>query len=77
MYPNPLKKKMQDGKLVLGTAIPTHDIRIATALAYSSTADFIWIDQEHSPAGTESIGTICPTADPSPRATLTQPLLTG
>ena len=51
MYPNPLKQKMQDGKLVLGTAIPTHDIRIAAALAYSCTADFIWIDQEHSPFG--------------------------
>jgi len=51
MYPNPLKQKIQDGKLVLGTAIPTHDIRIAAALAYDSTADFIWIDQEHSPFG--------------------------
>ena len=51
MYPNPLKKKIQDGKLVLGTAIPTHDIRIAAALAFDSTADFIWIDQEHSPFG--------------------------
>jgi len=51
MYPNPLKQKIQDGKLVLGTAIPTHDIRIAAALAFDSTADFIWIDQEHSPFG--------------------------
>jgi len=51
MYPNPLKQKIQDGKLVLGTAIPTHDIRIAAALAFDCTADFIWIDQEHSPFG--------------------------
>ena len=51
MYPNPLKQKIRDGKLVLGTMLPTHDIRIATALAYGCSADFIWIDQEHSPFG--------------------------
>jgi hypothetical protein len=28
MYPNPLKQKIRDGKLVLGTMLPTHDIRI-------------------------------------------------
>ena len=51
MYPNPLKQKIRDGKLVLGTMLPTHDIRIAAALAYGCHADFIWLDQEHSPFG--------------------------
>ena len=51
MYPNPLKQKIKDGQLVLGTGLPTHDIRVAAALAYGCTADFIWIDQEHSPFG--------------------------
>ena len=51
MYPNPLKQKIRDGKLILGTALPTHDIRIAAALAYGCHADFIWLDQEHSPFG--------------------------
>ena len=51
MYPNPLKEKIRNGKLVLGTMLPTHDIRIAAFLANGSTADFIWLDQEHSPFG--------------------------
>ena len=51
MYPNPLKEKIRDGKLVLGTMLPTHDIRIAAFLANGATADFIWLDQEHSPFG--------------------------
>ena len=51
MYPNPLKQKIQSGQLVLGTGLPAHDIRIATALAFGAEADFIWIDQEHAPFG--------------------------
>ena len=44
-------EKIHDGKLVLGTMLPTHDIRIAAFLANGCTADFIWLDQEHSPFG--------------------------
>ncbi len=51
MYPNPLRRKILDGELVLGTMLPAHDIRIAAALAYGCKADFIWLDQEHSPFG--------------------------
>ena len=51
MYPNPLKQKISEGQLVLGTSLPAHDIRITAALAHGCTADFIWIDQEHSPFG--------------------------
>ncbi len=51
MYPNPLKQKIKSGQLVLGTMLPTHDIRIAAALAYACKADFIWLEQEHSPFG--------------------------
>ena len=51
MYPNPLKQKLRGGKLVLGTMLPTHDIRIAAEIANRCTADFVWLDQEHSPFG--------------------------
>jgi 2-keto-3-deoxy-L-rhamnonate aldolase RhmA len=57
MYPNPLKQKIRDGQLVLGTSLPAHDNGITSALAPCS-ADFIWIDQEHSAYGPADLGMI-------------------
>ncbi len=57
MYPNPLKKKLQNGELVLGTALnaPTAQVAVSTS---RSGVDFVWIDTEHSPYGSEALDAI-------------------
>lgn len=57
MYPNPLKQKIKRGELVFGTAIPVASPRVAAA-ACAADIDFLWIDTEHSPFGTESLETV-------------------
>ena len=57
MYPNPLKAKMQRGDLVLGTGLPVHDIRIASAIV-AAGPDFVWIDHEHGPFDVPDLGYI-------------------
>ncbi|MEZ4861979.1 MAG: aldolase/citrate lyase family protein [Caldilineaceae bacterium] len=57
MYPNPLKQKLQAGELVLGTALPVFASNFAV-LASQTGVDFLWIDLEHSPYGTESLDAI-------------------
>ena len=58
MYPNPIKEKIAAGKPILGTSLFTREPHVAAAI-FSATPDWVWIDQEHHPWGTESIGTIC------------------
>lgn len=58
MYPNPIKEKIRSGKPVLGTALFTREPHVAAAI-FATGPDWVWIDQEHSPWGTESIGVIC------------------
>jgi 4-hydroxy-2-oxoheptanedioate aldolase len=57
MYPNPLKRKLQNGELVLGTALPVPHPLIAGAIL-DTRPDFLWIDTEHGPFGVESLGAI-------------------
>ncbi|CAN5726700.1 2-keto-3-deoxy-L-rhamnonate aldolase [soil metagenome] len=57
MYPNPLKQKLQDGALILGTAIPAPSSYMTTVTCRTDI-DFIWIDTEHSPYGTESLDAV-------------------
>ena len=54
MYPNPLKQKLRNGDLVLGTALaaPAANITVATC---QTDIDFIWMDTEHAPYGTETL----------------------
>lgn len=54
MYPNPLKQKLRDGQVVLGTALaaPTAGVTSATCKA---DIDFIWMDTEHAPYASESL----------------------
>lgn len=58
MYPNPIKEKLKSGKPVIGTSLFSREPHVAAAI-YSLGPDWVWIDQEHSPWGTESIGTLC------------------
>lgn len=57
MYPNPLKQKLQDGNLILGTVLPALSNYIAT-LTSQTGVDFLWIDMEHAPEGPEALGAI-------------------
>ena len=57
MYPNPLKQKMKNGDLVLGTALPAPAENI-TAQICTTDIDFIWIDTEHAPYATEMVPTL-------------------
>ena len=57
MYPNPLKQKLQNGETVLGTvlAAPTAAVTVATCQA---KIDFLWMDTEHAPYGSEALDTL-------------------
>ncbi len=57
MYPNPMKSRLQAGETILGTSLPAPLPQIAAAVM-PTQPDFIWIDTEHAPFGTEALGTI-------------------
>ena len=57
MYPNPLKQKIKAGELVLGTAIPIPAANLVV-MSCQTGVDFLWIDTEHAPYGTESLDAI-------------------
>jgi len=53
-YPHPLKQKLQQGELLLGTALPTPSAYATTATCQSGI-DFLWFDTEHMPYGVEAL----------------------
>jgi 4-hydroxy-2-oxoheptanedioate aldolase len=57
MYPNPLKQRLQNGELILGTSLPAPSAIITGALL-KTQPDFLWIDTEHGPYGVEALDTI-------------------
>jgi undecaprenyl-diphosphatase len=57
MYPNPLKEKLQRGDVVFGSGLPAPSPHIAGAIC-SAGPDFIWIDTEHMPYGSEALDSI-------------------
>jgi len=57
MYPNPLKARLQAGETILGTVLPIPSPQLAGMLL-TAKPDFLWIDTEHGPYGTESLGAI-------------------
>jgi 2-keto-3-deoxy-L-rhamnonate aldolase RhmA len=57
MYPNPLKSRLQAGETVLGTSLSAPLPQVA-GMILAAQPDFIWIDTEHSPFGTEALGAI-------------------
>jgi 4-hydroxy-2-oxoheptanedioate aldolase len=54
MYPNPLKQKIKQGELVLGTGLAAPAPHITT-LTCQAGIDFLWIDTEHAPYGAEGL----------------------
>jgi 4-hydroxy-2-oxoheptanedioate aldolase len=57
MYPNPLKRKLQNGELILGTVLPSPTAYLATSTCQTGI-DFLWIDTEHAPYGVEALDAI-------------------
>ncbi|MYK98129.1 MAG: hypothetical protein F4014_04755, partial [Gemmatimonadetes bacterium] len=53
-YPSPLKQRIRDGELVLGTVLPAHDSFTASVVCRSDI-DFLWIDTEHSASAVEDL----------------------
>ena len=57
MYPNPLKQKLRNGEIVLGSGLLSFTPHEAGAI-FSTGIDFMWIDTEHLPYATESLDVI-------------------
>ena len=55
MYPSDFKTRLRAGRLCLGTSLFTREPYVAAAI-YNIKPDWVWIDQEHAPWGTESVG---------------------
>ncbi len=53
-YPNPLKQRIREGALLLGTVLPAPTSFTAAAVS-SADIDFMWIDTEHSSFGIEDL----------------------
>ncbi len=59
MYPNPLKKKLQNGEIVFGSGGIAGPSAHVAGFTISAGPDFIWIDTEHMPFGAEALDSIC------------------
>ncbi len=57
MYPNPLRQKLKNRELILGTVLATPSTYMTT-LTCQTDIDFLWIDTEHAPYGTEALDAI-------------------
>jgi len=59
MYPNPLKQKLQNGEIILGSGGIMGPSPHLVGMTMDVGPDFIWIDTEHMPFGAEALDTIC------------------
>jgi 4-hydroxy-2-oxoheptanedioate aldolase len=57
MYPNPIKQKLAAGDVVFGTGLGAFSPYIAGP-TLGTGVDFLWIDTEHMPYGSEALDTI-------------------
>ena len=57
MYPNPIKQKLASGEVVFGTGLAAFSPYIAGPTC-DTGIDFLWIDTEHFPYGTEALDVI-------------------
>lgn len=57
MYPNPLKQRLKNGEVVLGSGLPAPSAFVASVII-NTQPDFLWIDTEHAPFGTEALDVI-------------------
>ncbi len=59
MYPNPLKGKLERGEIVLGSGGVVGPSLHMVGVIASAKPDFIWVDMEHQPFGTEALPGAC------------------
>jgi 2-keto-3-deoxy-L-rhamnonate aldolase RhmA len=57
MYPHPLKQRLKNGEIILGTGLPAPTPHAAGAVL-GARPDFLWMDTEHMPWGTEALESI-------------------
>jgi 4-hydroxy-2-oxoheptanedioate aldolase len=55
MYPSDFRNRLRAGQVLLSTSLFTREPHVAAAI-YGIKPDWVWIDQEHAPWGTESVG---------------------
>ncbi len=56
-YPSTIRQKIAKGDVVLGTGLISHEAHVVSMICRGCDVDWIWIDHEHEPFGTESVGT--------------------
>ncbi len=59
MYPSTIRTKLATGGAVLSTSMFSREPNVAHTIYSTVRPDWVWIDQEHSPWGTESSWPIC------------------
>jgi 2-keto-3-deoxy-L-rhamnonate aldolase RhmA len=57
-YPSTIRQKIARNDVVLGTGMVSLEPHVAAAIYNGCGVDWVWIDQEHEPSGTESVGAI-------------------
>ena len=57
MYPSNIRQRIANNELLLSSSMFSREPHIAAAI-FQTGPDWTWIDQEHSPWGTEAIGMI-------------------
>ncbi len=55
-YPSAIRQKVARGDAVLGTYLISHEPHVAAAILNGCGVDWLWVDHEHEPFGTESVG---------------------
>ncbi len=58
MYPSNIRERISNNELLLSTAMFSNEPHIVAAV-YQTGPDWVWIDHEHAPWGTESVGMSC------------------
>ena len=58
MYPSTIRARVANDELLLGTNMFSREPYVAAAV-YQTQPDWVWIDNEHTPWGTESVGMLC------------------
>lgn len=58
MYPSKIRERIRNNELLLSSSLFSREAHVAAAV-FQTGPDWVWIDQEHSPWGTESLGLIC------------------
>ena len=58
MYPNPLKQRIRNGEIILGSGGILGPSPHLAGTTMDAGPDFIWIDSEHMPYGAEALETL-------------------